>query len=78
MLEWMLEANRKDYWQADAETLQSIIERYQELLNKHDLLVKNEQMREFLQDQAVGFGLDISLPAPEVAMDVSAAQPSTG
>lgn len=74
MLEWMLEANRKDYWKADAETLKKIIERYDDLLNKHDLLVKNEQMREFLQEQSVGFGLDISLPAPELPSDVSAPQ----
>lgn len=74
MLEWMLEANRKDYWKADAQTLESIIERYQELLNKHDLLVKNEQMREFIQDQAAGFGLNVTLPAPEVASNVSAPQ----
>lgn len=74
MLEWMLEANRKDYWQADSQTLKNIVERYQELLNKHDLLVKNEKMRDYLEQTGVGFGLQMALPAPEVAAAVAAPQ----
>ncbi len=71
ILERMLEAVRKDYWQADEVTLQSMIERYQTLVNRHDLAVSNDKLREFVNQRATGFGL--ALPAAEVpALDLSA------
>ncbi len=57
MLERMLEANRKEYWQADAETLEHMIERYVDLVEKYDVFVDNEKLREFVEQQANGFGL---------------------
>jgi len=65
LIEYMLEANRKEYWEADADTLKAMMERYQELVNKHDLVVDNDKLREYLGEQAQGFGLDMTLPAVE-------------
>lgn len=73
MLSRMLEANRKDYWQADAETLQQILEKFAELTNKHDLFVDNEKLREYFEQQSAGFGLDLSLPT----VDPTAALPAS-
>jgi cobaltochelatase CobN len=63
MLERMLEANRKEYWQADPKTLEHMIERYVDLVEKYDVFVDNEKLREFVDLQANGFGLS-PLPAP--------------
>lgn len=79
IIEHMLEATRKEYWETNSETIQTLIERYSELVNKYDLVVTNEKLREFVQTQAAGFGLNLALPAPEVAaMDISSAQPIEG
>ncbi|MDO6424014.1 cobaltochelatase subunit CobN [Saccharophagus degradans] len=67
IIERMLEAARKDYWQANDETLQALIERYQDLVVNHDLVVDNQKLREFLEGLAAGYGVDLNLPAPEVA-----------
>ena len=67
LLERMLEAVRKDYWQADAATLETMIERYQALISTHDLMVDNEKLREYVNQQSIGFGLNVQLPAPPPA-----------
>lgn len=67
MLERMLEATRKEYWKPDDITLQAMLERYQELVERHDLLVDNEKLRDFVNETASGFGLNMELPAPAVA-----------
>ncbi|HBC56326.1 MAG TPA: cobaltochelatase subunit CobN [Gammaproteobacteria bacterium] len=73
----MLEAIRKDYWQADELTLQTLVERYQQLVTQHNLVVDNHKLREFLTDQAAGFGWQSTLPPVEIpAMDLSAAPSS--
>lgn len=63
MLERMLESVRKEYWHADQQTLQKMIERYIEVVKKHDVFVDNEKLREFVNQQANGFGL-APLPMP--------------
>ena len=70
MLERMLEAARKDYWEASPETLQAMIERYQDLVNQYDLVVDNEKLREYAEDTYKQFGLELALPAPEVAAQI--------
>lgn len=65
LIETMLEASRKEYWQADAETLKTMMERYVELANQYDLLIDNEKLREYLTENSAGFGLDMTLPAME-------------
>lgn len=72
MLERMLEANRKGYWQANDETLQKIVERFSELSNRHDLFVDNEKLREYFEATAAGFGLDVALPEIDPAAAMSA------
>jgi cobaltochelatase CobN len=67
MLERMLEANRKEYWQADEQTLKAIVERYVELVQQYDLFVDNEKLRTYVDQQAAGFGLN-ALPAPAEPM----------
>ncbi len=66
MLARMIEANRKEYWQADSETLKNIIERYQTLVTQYDLVVDNQKLKSFVEQSASGFGLNLTLPAPEV------------
>jgi len=65
IIERMLEASRKEYWDAAPETLRKLIERYQQLVNRHDLVADNEKLREFIGERARGFGLEVSLPAIE-------------
>jgi len=62
MLERMLEANRKGYWQADQRVLSEIVERFSGLTNQHDLFVDNEKLRGYFDSLAAGFGLDVALP----------------
>ena len=74
MLERMLEANRKEYWQADEQTLRDMVERFAELVNRHDLFVDNEKLREYFDQQAAGFGLDVALPEIDPAAAMTANQ----
>jgi len=76
MLERMLEANRKKYWQADAQTLQHMVERYVDLVQQYDVFVDNEKLREFVNLQANGFGLK-PLPSPVEAAAVNIEAPAT-
>jgi len=57
MLETMLESVRKEYWHADEQTTKAMVERYVELVANYDLFVDNEMLREFVDQQAGGFGL---------------------
>ncbi|MCV6623256.1 MAG: cobaltochelatase subunit CobN [Cellvibrionaceae bacterium] len=57
MLQLMLEANRKEYWKADAATLEQMIKTYEELATAHDIYTDNEKFVEYVNQQAVGFGL---------------------
>ena len=74
MIERMLEAERKDYWDTDAETIKTLTETYLDVAREHDVLSDNEKFNEYLNAQAVGFGLDVSnVPA----LDAVAAQSAT-
>ena len=72
MLERMLEAVRKDYWQADAQTLKKMIETYIELANQHDVVTGNQAFTEYVKQQSSGFGLMPLQPG----QSATAAQPS--
>lgn len=65
MIERMLEAVRKGYWAANDLTQTKLIERLSELTQRYDLVADNEKLTEFVNQKAVGFGLDVALPAPE-------------
>ncbi len=70
MIERMLEAVRKDYWQADAATVRELAERYQELAAKHDVRTDNAKFSEFVA-RAAGYGL----ASPAAALPAAAAKP---
>ncbi len=57
MIERMLEAERKEYWQTDEETLKKLVETYLEIKRDHAVLSENEKFQENLAQQAKGFGL---------------------
>ncbi len=64
IIERMLEAVRKGYWQADAETLKKMLETYTEIANQHDVDTENKTFQEFVNEQNAGFGLAPLLNAP--------------
>lgn len=57
MLERMLEAKRKGYWPASEQRLQRLLSQYIELVNQHDLVVLNNALQAYVNQQAQGFGL---------------------
>lgn len=61
--ERMLEAIRKEYWQADEETKRELVEVYQEIARKHDVHTSNETFKAYVAELAAGFGLG----APQIA-----------
>ncbi|TKB47727.1 cobaltochelatase subunit CobN [Thalassotalea mangrovi] len=79
MLERMLEAVRKGYWQADEQTLQTMVETYTELATEFDVATDNEKFKEFMDNTAAGFGLTPLTQALTEALaqvpPVAAAQP---
>ena len=78
IIERMLEAVRKKYWDASDETRQQLVERLIELVNKYDLIVDNDKLAEFVNAQAAGFGLSAALPAPAAASQGQMSQPVEG
>lgn len=71
MMERMLEAERKDYWQTDEQRLKSLVQRYSEFVEQYKLFVDNEKLQEHVKQLAAGFGLQ----APN--FDASAAPSET-
>lgn len=57
MMERMLEAERKDYWQADPERLKQLVEQYIDVVNNNDLVILNDAVKEHVNELAQGFGL---------------------
>ncbi len=57
IIERMLEAVRKGYWQADPTTLKKMLETYTDIANLHDVVTDNKTFTEYVQQQNVGFGL---------------------
>lgn len=83
MIERMLEAVRKDYWQADEQTLTTLLERYAEIVEQFDHYIENEKLREFANLSAAGFGLNIELAPPnqqasEMAADAAPSEAVQG
>jgi cobaltochelatase CobN len=56
----MLEAVRKDYWEASDETVKALVEKYLEIIKEHDVYTPNEKFKTFLETKATGFGIDVS------------------
>lgn len=57
MMERMLEAERKDYWQADPERLKQLVEQYIAVINNNDLVILNDAVKNHVNELAQGFGL---------------------
>jgi len=69
MIERMMEAARKDYWNADETTLKQLARRYQDLARRYDIQSSNKPFREFAASKAAaaapaGFGLQAQANSP--------------
>jgi cobaltochelatase CobN len=85
--ERMIEAARKNYWKADADTLRELVSTYQDLATRHDVHTSNEAFKKFVADVAAGFGLgtpsgmrparpaDASRPTPTVQAEARPPSP---
>jgi cobaltochelatase CobN len=67
MMERMLEAERKDYWQADPKRLKQLVEQYIDVVNNNDLVILNDAVKTHVDELAKGYGL-----APLVAKTLEA------
>ena len=61
--ERMLEAIRKDYWQASEETKKQLVQLYRELAARHDLHTNNAAFSAYVAELAAGYGLTGQAPA---------------
>lgn len=78
--ERMIEAIRKDYWQADERTTRNLVRFYQELARKYDVFSTNQAFRAYVADLANGFGISGKALSPERVLRPSppaAIQPPT-
>ena len=57
IVERMLEAVRKDYWQADEQTIKKMVQTYSELALEFDVATDNQSFSDYLDVKAKGFGL---------------------
>lgn len=64
--ERMIEAIRKDYWQADEQTKKELVEIYQEIAKKHDVQTNNEAFKNYVAELAQGYGVNANA-APTAA-----------
>ncbi|KGJ96212.1 cobaltochelatase subunit CobN [Colwellia psychrerythraea] len=71
IIERMLEAVRKGYWDADEETIKKMVETYSELATQFDVATDNVKFNEYMDSAAVGFGM---MPLSE-ALAQTLAQP---
>jgi len=74
--ERMLEAVRKGYWQPDQKTLEKLVETYQEVSATYDVQTENQKLKDFVAEQANGFGLSIPNVTPVEVPPVNIPQPS--
>lgn len=71
MIERMLDAIRKAYWDADDNTRQQLVSAYQQALEQYQLKPAHDKLAQFADDMARGFGLQ----AQAVSALAPAAQP---
>jgi cobaltochelatase CobN len=63
VVERMLEAVRKDYWQADERTVRELVSAYQQLSRRHGIVSSNATFRAYVAELAAGYGLGLGKPA---------------
>ncbi|MGB0935810.1 MAG: cobaltochelatase subunit CobN [Colwellia sp.] len=87
IIERMLEAVRKGYWQADAKTVKKMVETYTEIATEFDVATNNEKFTEYVDATAQGFGLTplsqalanaLAKAAPTESSQAQATQQITG
>ncbi|WP_223115538.1 cobaltochelatase subunit CobN [Luteimonas suaedae] len=67
LVERMLEAVRKGYWDADAQTRRELAQRWQALTAEHGADAGAQATREFIEQVASGFGLEAGAPVQSEA-----------
>lgn len=83
LIERLLEAARKEYWDTDAQTLQQLAQRWQALAEQHDVISDNAKFSEYVEQAAAGFGLaapssDATEAAPSEPSDAAPVQQVQG
>lgn len=74
LIERMLEAARKEYWQTDEQTLQQLAQRWQDLAERFDVQSSNSHFNEYVA-QAAGFGVaTMTAASNELATEESSNQ----
>jgi len=76
VIERMMEAIRKGYWDASEDTRKQLIERWQTLVNELDGQAGADKTIEFMQSQAAGFGMMWSQADAEQDAESSADSPA--
>lgn len=56
--ERMLEAIRKDYWEASEQTRRELVEVYTDIANRHDIQTDNATFKAYVAELAAGYGLN--------------------
>lgn len=64
LMERMVEAIRKGYWDASEETRRRLVERWQELAADHGVSVGEPPTKDFVAQMAAGFGLAAAVATP--------------
>jgi len=72
MIERMLEAERKDYWQTDDKTIKKLVTTYQQLAQRYDVHTDNEKFSDYVNSKAIGFGLQPLADLKQVNANLSA------
>lgn len=84
LMERMIEAIRKGYWDAAEVTRRRLVQRWRELADDHGVTVGEEQTSAFIESMAAGFGLaaaaavempEAGQPAPDQEAAVTAGDP---
>src|SRR5690606_19487182 len=72
IIERMLEAVRKGYWDASDQTRRELVTRYQEIASRHDVFTSNETFKAYVAGLAHGFGLDGAPSQAEASVEPQA------
>lgn len=75
--ERMLEAIRKEYWQADEQTKRELVQVYQDLASRYDVQTTNETFKAYVEELAQGYGISptqAGTPGQASPANVDAAQ----
>ncbi|MPZ39808.1 MAG: cobaltochelatase subunit CobN [Rhizobiales bacterium] len=73
IIERMIEAIRKGYWDAAEATRRELVERWQELADHHQVAVGEAATRTFVTEMAAGFGLQPAVTAAAASVRATAA-----